>query len=85
MTTIYSPRRPSSVEESKIMEFGLRLHIEKLEAKLKNYQRDKKYLCDRNKNLEVIIEIHKIDEKYKEKKIQTRKIIQKNYVRKLKD
>ena len=61
------------------MESGLQLHIEKLEAKLKLYQRDNKDLHDMNKNLEVIIEIHKIDEKYKEKSISN----QKNYMRKL--
>ena len=61
------------------MESGLRLHIEKLEAKLKRYQIDNKYLRDRNKNLEVIIEIHKIDEKYKEKNISN----QKNHIDKL--
>ena len=55
------------------MESGLRLHIEKLEAKLKRYQRDNTDLRDRNKNLEVIIEIHKIDEKYKEKNISNQK------------
>ena len=61
------------------MESGLRLHIEKLEAKLKHCQRDNKDLRDRNKNLEVIIGIHKIDKKYKEKNISN----QKNHIEKL--
>ena len=55
------------------MEVGLRLQIEKLEAKLKRYQRDNKDLRDRNKNLEVIIEIHKIEKKYNEKNISNMK------------
>ena len=61
------------------MEVGLRLQIEKLEAKLKCYQRDNEDLCDMNKNLEVIIEIHKIEETYKEKNISNRK----NHIQKL--
>ena len=62
-----------------IMEVGLRLQIEKLEAKLKRYERDNEDLRDKNKNLEVIIEIHKIEEKYKEKNISD----EKNHIEKL--
>ena len=78
-TTIYSPRRPSSVEESKIMEFGLRLQIEKLEAKLKPYRRDNEELRDTNTNSEVIIKIHEIQKELKEQKISD----EKNHIEKL--
>ena len=66
-------------KKSETMETGLRLQIEKLESKLKHYQRDNEDLRDRNKNLEIIIEIHKIEEKYKEKNISN----QKNHIEKL--
>ena len=60
------------------MEVGLWLQIEKLEAKLKRYQRYNEDLRDKIKNLEVIIQIHKIEEKYKEKNISN----QKNHIEK---
>ena len=61
------------------MESGLRLPIEKLDAKLKRYQRDNEYLRDRNKNLEVIIEIHKIEKKHFQLERSYRKLIFPNW------
>ena len=55
------------------MESSLWLQIDKLESKSKRYQRDNEDLRDKNKNLEVIIEIHKIEVKYKEKNISNQK------------
>ena len=48
------------------MESGLRLQIEKLEAKLKCYQRDNEELWDTNMNSEVIIKIHEMQKELKE-------------------
>ena len=61
------------------MESGLRLQIEKLEAKLKRYQRDNEELQDTNMNSEVIIKIHEMQKEFKEQKISD----QKNHIEKL--
>ena len=61
------------------MESGLRLQIEKLEAKLKRYRRDNEELRDTNTNLEVIIKIHEMQKDLKEQKISD----QKNHIEKL--
>jgi len=61
------------------MESGLRLQIEKLEAKLKRYRRDNEELRDTNTNSEVIIKIHEMQKELKEQKISD----QKNHIEKL--
>ena len=61
------------------MESGLRLQIEKLEAKLKHYQRDNEELRDTNTKSEVIIKIHEMQKELKEQKISD----QKNHIEKL--
>ena len=61
------------------MKVGLRLQIEKIETKLRRYQRDNEYLHDMNTKLEVMIKLHKIQEKFKEQK----KFDQKNHIEKL--
>ena len=61
------------------MKSGLRLQIEKLEAKLKNYRRDNEELRDTNMNSEVIIKIHEMQKELKEQKISD----QKNHIEKL--
>ena len=61
------------------MESGLRLQIEKLEAKLKRYRRDNEELQDTNMNSEVITKIHEIQKELKEQKISD----QKNHIEKL--
>ena len=50
------------------MESGLRLQIEKLEAKLKRYQRDNEELQDINMKLEMLIKLHKMQKERKEQK-----------------
>ena len=66
-------------KKSEIVESGLRLQIEKLEAKLKHYRRDNEELRDTNTNLEVIIKIHEMQKELKEQKISD----QKNHIEKL--
>ena len=61
------------------MEARLRLQIEKLEAKLKCYQRDNEELRDTNTNSKVIIKIHVMQKELKEQKISD----QKNHIEKL--
>ena len=61
------------------MESGLPLQIEKLEAKLKCYQRDNEELRDTNTNSKVIIKIHEMQKELKEQK----KFDQKNHMEKL--
>ena len=51
------------------MEAGLRLQIEKLEAKLKHYRRKNEELQDTNTNSEVIFKIHVMQKELKEQKI----------------
>ena len=46
--------------KSEIMESGLQAQIEKLEAKVKHYQRDNEESRDTNTNSEVIIKIHEM-------------------------
>ena len=57
------------------MKTGLRLQIEKLEAKLKCYRRDNEELREMNTKSEVMIKLLKMQKELKEKKIPTRKII----------
>ena len=57
-----------SLKKLEIMESGLQLQIEKLEAKLKRYRRDNEELRDTNTNLEVIIKIHEMQKELKEQK-----------------
>ena len=47
-------------KKSEIMESGLQPQIEKLEAKLKHYQRDNEELRDINTKSEMLIKLHKI-------------------------
>ena len=61
------------------MESGLRLQIEKLEAKLKRYRRDNEELRDTNTNSEVIIKIHEMQKELNKQK----KSDQKNHIEKL--
>ena len=61
------------------MESGLRLQIEKLEGKLKRYQRDNEELRDTNTNSEIIIKIHEMQKELKEQNISD----QKNHIEKL--
>ena len=51
------------------MESGLQVQIEKLEAKLKRYQRDHEELQDMNMKSEVLIKLHKMQKERKEQKI----------------
>ena len=57
------------------MESGLRLQIEKLEAKLKHYRIDNEELQDLNTQLVVLIKLHKMQKERKEQKFPTREII----------
>ena len=50
------------------MEVGLRLQIEKLESKLKNYERDNEELRDINTKSEMLIKLHKMQKERKEQK-----------------
>ena len=50
------------------MEFGLQLQIEKLEAKLKRYQRDNEELRDINMKSKMLINLHKMQKERKELK-----------------
>ena len=61
------------------MEFGFRLQMEKLEAKLKRYRRDIEELQVTNTNSEVIIKIHEMQKQLKEQKFSD----QKNHIEKL--
>ena len=61
------------------MESGLRLQIEKLEAKLKCHLRDNEELRNTNTNSEVIIKIHEMQKELKEQK----NFDQKNHIEKL--
>ena len=61
------------------MESGLRLQMEKLEAKLKRYRRDIEELQVTNTNSEVIIKIHEMKKELKEQK----NFDQKNHIEKL--
>ena len=61
------------------MDSGLQLQIEKLESKLKRYQRDNEELRDTNTNLEVMIKIHEMQKELKEQNISD----QKNHIEKL--
>ena len=51
-----------------IVETGLRLQIEKLEAKLKCYRINNEELQDLNMKLEVLIKLHKMQKERKEQK-----------------
>ena len=62
-----------------IMESGLRLQIEKLEAKLKRYKRDNEELQDINTKLEMLIKLHKMQKECKEQKL----FDQNNHIEKL--
>ena len=66
-------------KKSKIMEFGLQLQIEKLEAKLKRYQRHYKEFRDINTKSEMLIKLHKMQKERKEQKISD----QNNHIEKL--
>ena len=55
------------------MEFALRLQIEKLEAKLKHYQRDNEELRDINMKSEMLIKLHEMQKERKEQKISDQK------------
>ena len=48
------------------MESGLRIQIEKLEAKLKRYQKDNEELRDINTKSEMLIKLHKMQKERKE-------------------
>ena len=61
------------------MEFGLQQQIEKLEAKLKRYQRDYEELRDINTKSEMLIKLHKMQNERKEQKISD----QNNHIEKL--
>ena len=61
------------------MEFGLQLQIEKLEAKLKRYQRDNEELWDINTRSKMLIKLHKMQKEQKEQKISD----QNNHIEKL--
>ena len=62
-------------KKSKIIDSGLQLQIEKLESKLKRYQRDNEELRDINTKSEMLIKLHKMQKERKEQKIPTKKII----------
>ena len=66
-------------KKSEIKESGLRLQIEKLEAKLKPYRRDNEESRDTNTNSEVIIKIHEMQKELKEQK----NFDQKSHIKKL--
>ena len=51
------------------MEVGLQVQIDKLEAKLKHYQRDNEELRDINMKSEMLIKLHKMQKECKEQKI----------------
>ena len=51
------------------MEAGLRLQIEKLEAKLKRYRIDNEELQDLNTKSKVLIKLHNTQKEHKEQKI----------------
>ena len=57
------------------MESGLEVQIEKLEAKLKHYQRDNEELQDMNMKSEVLTKLNKIQKEGKEQNIFDKKII----------
>ena len=61
------------------MEAGLQVQIEKLEAKLKRYQRDNEELRDINTKLEMLIKLHRMQKKCKEQSISD----QNNHIEKL--
>ena len=61
------------------MESGLQVQIEKLEAKLKRYQRDNEELRDMNMKSEMLIKLHKLQMERKEQKIS----VQNNHIEKL--
>ena len=48
------------------MESGLQAQIEKLEVKLKHYQRDNEELWEINTKLEMLIKLHKMQKERKE-------------------
>ena len=50
------------------MEVGVQVQIEKLEAKLKRYQRDNEELRDINTKSEMLIKLHKMQKEHKEQK-----------------
>ena len=50
------------------MEVGLEAQIEKLEAKLKCYQRDNEELQNMNMKSEMLIKLHKMQKERKEQK-----------------
>ena len=53
-------------KKSEIMESGLKAQIEKLEAKLKHYQRDNEELRDINMKSEMLIKLHHMQKECKE-------------------
>ena len=61
------------------METRLQLQVEKLEGKLRHCRRDNEYLRGMNTKSEVMIKIHKIQERFNEKKNSD----QKNHIEKL--
>ena len=61
------------------MEVGLQVQIEKLEAKLKRYQRDNEELRDINTKSEMLIKLHRMQKERKEQKISD----QNNHIEKL--
>ena len=61
--------RPSIIEGVKTMEVGLQVQIEKLEAKLKHYQRDNEELWDINTKSKMLIKLHRMQKERKEQKI----------------
>ena len=61
------------------MEAGLRLRIEELETMSRRYRRDNEDLCNINTKSEVLIELHELQEKFKEQQI----FDQKNHIEKL--
>ena len=70
---IYSPDNHLVSKKSEIMESNSRLQIEKLEAKLKHYQKDNEELWDMNTKSEVLIKLHKMQKECKEQKISDQK------------
>ena len=61
------------------MEVGLQVQIEKLEAKLKRYQRDNEELWDINTKSKMLIKLHRMQKERKEQKISD----QNNHIEKL--
>ena len=51
------------------MQASLRLQIEKLETQLRCYKKDNEDLHNINRKSEVLIELHELQEKFKERKI----------------